>query len=155
MVPSQALPVFRKRARSPRLKLRAHLGRCHSSAISARRTPARRPRLRAGSHRRVRLDDILLRVSELATDAVRHGVPVGGALLVKVGADEHRVRAECHDANRRRPRLRHPADDDQTGRGLLLVEAIASRWGTDERPFGKYVWFELDLKPDGTPQPPS
>ncbi|MFD4765583.1 ATP-binding protein [Streptomyces niveus] len=101
------------------------------------------------------LDDVLLCVSELATNAVRHGVPVGGALLVKVGADEHRVRVECHDANRRRPRLRHPADDDQTGRGLLLVEAIASRWGTDERPFGKYVWFELDLKPAGTPPPPS
>ncbi|MFD7514835.1 ATP-binding protein [Streptomyces niveus] len=101
------------------------------------------------------LDDVLLCVSELATNAVRHGVPAGGALLVKVGADEHRVRVECHDANRRRPRLRHPADDDQTGRGLLLVEAIASRWGTDERPFGKYVWFELDLKPAGTPPPPS
>ncbi|MFE3117571.1 ATP-binding protein [Streptomyces niveus] len=101
------------------------------------------------------LDDVLLCVSELATNAVRHGVPAGGALLVKVGADEHRVRVECHDANRRRPRLRPPADDDQTGRGLLLVEAIASRWGTDERPFGKYVWFELDLKPAGTPPPPS
>lgn len=101
------------------------------------------------------LNDVLLCVSELATNAVRHGVPAGGALLVKVGADEHRVRVECHDANRRRPRLRHPADDDQTGRGLLLVEAIASRWGTDERPFGKYVWFELDLKPAGTPPPPS
>ncbi|MEU9744446.1 ATP-binding protein [Streptomyces niveus] len=73
------------------------------------------------------LDDVLLCVSELATNAVRHGVPVGGALLVKVGADEHRVRVECHDANRRRPRLRHPADDDQTGRGLLLVEALAYR----------------------------
>lgn len=92
------------------------------------------------------LHDVLLCVSELATNAVRHGVPVGGALLVKVGADEHRVRVECHDANRRRPRLRHPADDDQNGRGLMLVEAIASRWGTGERPFGKYVWFELDLK---------
>lgn len=95
------------------------------------------------------LDDLLLCVSELATNAVRHGVPVGGALLVKVGADAYRVRVECHDANRRRPRLRHPADDDQTGRGLLLVEAVASRWGTGERPFGKYVWFELDLKRGG------
>lgn len=45
--------------------------------------------------------------------------------------------------------LRHPADDDQTGRGLLLVEAVASLWGTGERPFGKYVWFELDLKRGG------
>ncbi|MFD9868688.1 ATP-binding protein [Streptomyces niveus] len=101
------------------------------------------------------LDDVLLCVSELATNAVRHGVPVGGALLIKVGADEHRVRVECHDANRRRPRLRQPADDDQIGRRLLLVEAIASRWGTDERPFGKYVWFELDLKRGWTTRRPS
>ncbi|MFF1420702.1 ATP-binding protein [Streptomyces sp. NPDC058280] len=94
------------------------------------------------------LDDVLLCVSELATNAVRHGVPVGGALLLKVDADDQRVRVECHDANRRRPRLRHPAADDQSGRGLLLVEAIASRWGVGERPFGKFVWFELDLKPE-------
>ncbi|MEV7425999.1 ATP-binding protein [Streptomyces sp. NPDC091212] len=93
---------------------------------------------------RCELDDILLCVSELTTNALRHGVPVGGAFLLRVQlADEH-VRVECHDANRRRPRVRHPADDDQGGRGLLLVEALASRWGTGERPFGKFVWFEVD-----------
>ncbi|AXG78687.1 ATP-binding protein [Streptomyces paludis] len=90
------------------------------------------------------LDDVLLGVSELATNAVRHGVPVGGAFLLKIEFSGERVRVECHDANRRRPRLRHPADDDQGGRGLLLVEAIASRWGVGERPFGKFVWFEVD-----------
>ncbi|MFI5758113.1 ATP-binding protein [Streptomyces sp. NPDC051569] len=93
------------------------------------------------------LDDVLVCVSELATNAVRHGVPVGGAFLIKIEADDQRVRVECHDANRRRPRVRHPADDDQHGRGLLLVEAISSRWGVGDRPFGKYVWFELDLRP--------
>lgn len=93
------------------------------------------------------LDDVLVCVSELATNAVRHGVPVGGAMLLEVGADERCVRVECHDANRRRPRLRHPGADDTHGRGLLIVQALASRWGTGERPFGKYVWFELDLKP--------
>ncbi|MFJ7996625.1 ATP-binding protein [Streptomyces sp. NPDC096310] len=95
------------------------------------------------------LDDMLVCVSEVATNAVRHGVPPGGAFLLKIDADEARVRVECHDADRHRPRVRHPAADDQSGRGLLLVEAIASRWGVGERPFGKFVWFELDLKPPG------
>ncbi|MFF5568218.1 ATP-binding protein [Streptomyces sp. NPDC012623] len=90
------------------------------------------------------LDNLLLCVSELATNALRHGVPVGGAFLLRIVFDEERVRVECHDANRRRPRVRHPADDDQGGRGLLLVEALASRWGAGERPFGKFVWFEVD-----------
>ncbi|MEN8649510.1 ATP-binding protein [Streptomyces sp. 21So2-11] len=97
------------------------------------------------------LDDVLLCVSELATNAVRHGVPVGGAFLLKVGADARCVRVECHDAGRRLPRVRHPDHDEQGGRGLLLVDAVASRWGVGERPFGKFVWFELDTAEPGGP----
>ncbi|MFD7716162.1 ATP-binding protein [Streptomyces sp. NPDC059814] len=90
-------------------------------------------------------DDILVCVSELATNAVQHGVPQGGNFLLKVDTDAHRVRIECHDAKRQRPRLRKPDGNDTHGRGLLLVEALASRWGVGTRPFGKFVWFELDL----------
>jgi hypothetical protein len=31
------------------------------------------------------------------------------------------------------------------GRGVLLVDALATRWGVDQRAGGKTVWFELDL----------
>ncbi|WP_327235282.1 ATP-binding protein [Streptomyces sp. NBC_01317] len=101
------------------------------------------------------LDEVLLCVSEVATNAVRHGVPVGGAFLLMVCADDERVRVECHDANRTRPRVRHPTTDDLHGRGLLLVDAIASRWGVGPRPFGKYVWFELDVEPPSGGHPAS
>lgn len=96
------------------------------------------------------LDNILVCVSELATNAVVHGVPVGGQFLLRVDNDERRVRVECHDAKRQRPRKREPSNENTHGRGLLLVEALASRWGVGARPFGKFVWFELDLAPQGT-----
>ncbi|MBT2525028.1 ATP-binding protein [Streptomyces sp. ISL-99] len=115
-----------------------------AASVPAARVFAREILIKGGADRD--LDDALLCVSELATNAVRYGVPVGGAFLLKVGVGAGGVRIECHDAGRRRPRLRHPADDDQTGRGLLLVEAVASRWGVGERPFGKFVWVELDIK---------
>ncbi|MEV0444955.1 ATP-binding protein [Streptomyces spectabilis] len=94
------------------------------------------------------LDNVLLCVSELATNAVLHGVPAGGQFLLKVDSDAQRVRVECHDSRRQRPRKRTPTSDDPNGRGLLLVEALSSRWGVGTRPFGKFVWFELDLDLD-------
>lgn len=69
--------------------------------------------------------------------------------MLKVDADGQCVRVECHDAKRQRPRKREPSNDDTHGRGLLLVEALSSRWGVGARPFGKFVWFELDLDQSG------
>jgi hypothetical protein len=44
------------------------------------------------------------------------------------------------------PRHRHPSPDAESGRGLLLVEALANRWGTELGPVPrKTVWAELDL----------
>ncbi|MFG2794704.1 ATP-binding protein [Streptomyces sp. NPDC048419] len=48
----------------------------------------------------------------------------------------------------RLPILSQAADDDESGRGLLLVDAVADRWGydlhgSDRRPWGKEVWAEL------------
>jgi hypothetical protein len=48
----------------------------------------------------------------------------------------------------RLPILSQAADDDESGRGLLLVDAVADRWGYDlqgsgRRPWGKEVWAEL------------
>ena len=47
------------------------------------------------------------------------------------------------DSSPREPRLRAAAEDEEGGRGLLLVETIAERWGVDPLPSGKRVWFEL------------
>jgi hypothetical protein len=48
--------------------------------------------------------------------------------------------------------LRTHGPDDVTGRGLLLVESIASRWGVHEGT--THVWFELDGASDSSPRDP-
>ena len=43
------------------------------------------------------------------------------------------------------PRLRHPDDDEERGRGLQVVSQIAQRWGARRAVSGKIVWCELAL----------
>jgi hypothetical protein len=53
------------------------------------------------------------------------------------------VRVEVFDGTRRLPRKQRPALEAESGRGLQVVEALATTWGTDSVPSGKVVWFEL------------
>ncbi len=53
---------------------------------------------------------------------------------------------EVSDASPLLPELADmPGWESESGRGLLLVEALADRWGSDLLPSGKRVWFELSL----------
>jgi anti-sigma regulatory factor (Ser/Thr protein kinase) len=88
-----------------------------------------------------RCDDALLLASELVTNAVLHG---RSEVVVEVETSGRRVRVIVADENSRRPQ---PVPEDPNaldGRGLALVDAVAVRWGVDERPLGKAVWFELE-----------
>jgi len=88
-----------------------------------------------------RCDDALLLTSELVTNAVLHG---RSEVEVVVASTARRVRIEVADENSRRPQ---PVPEDPNaldGRGLALVDAVALRWGVDDRPLGKAVWFELE-----------
>jgi serine/threonine-protein kinase RsbW len=87
-------------------------------------------------------DDAGLVLSELMTNAQRHGrVPdrrIGTSFLrVKEG-----VVIEVHDARSERPVLTKAEETDERGRGLAIVEAITDgRWGvTDRDGPGKVVW---------------
>ncbi|MFI6208499.1 ATP-binding protein [Streptomyces sp. NPDC051041] len=93
-----------------------------------------------------RADDVLLCVSELATNALVHGVPPGrGFLLRLLPGGDGGVRIEVHDSGDGVPAP--PRTDGQEpgegGRGLLLVSELADKWGVGERDPGKIVWCEF------------
>lgn len=88
-----------------------------------------------------RAEEIRLCVSELATNALVHGTVPGHGFLVKLNADEDVVRLEVHDSRRQHPEARQAAGTDTSGRGLILVNALADGWGVEDRaPVGKIVW---------------
>ncbi|MGC5397542.1 ATP-binding protein [Streptomyces sp. DT20] len=96
-------------------------------------------------------------LSELVTNAVR--VPAPGDRMVGVRIEcrgrGELLRLEVSDAGAGRPEVQRPRELDKGGRGLLLVEALAHRWGVDARPagIGKTVWAEL-LAPAAETAPP-
>ena len=86
--------------------------------------------------------DAELLVSELVTNAVLHA---RSQATVSVERDGHGVlRVAVCDASPAPPRLRDYGPDSVTGRGMLLVDRIAHRWGVDVSGTGKCVWFEVD-----------
>ena len=91
------------------------------------------------------LDDLAytatLLVSELVANAILHS---GTPLDVVVRCGDERVRVEVHDGNPQLPVRKHYSNMSGTGRGLMLVERMAARWGSERTAGGKVVWFELD-----------
>jgi anti-sigma regulatory factor (Ser/Thr protein kinase) len=90
-------------------------------------------------------DVAVLLTSELVSNAVRHAAT---RLALEVQADPNAevVRIAVRDSDGRLPIRRDPGADATGGRGLLLVDALARRWGTDVEDEGKVVWFELDAQ---------
>ena len=82
-----------------------------------------------------------LLVSELVANAVLH---TGTVIEVVVCPELDRVRGEVHDGSPQLPIRKHYSNMSSTGRGLLLVERMASEWGSNRTADGKMVWFELD-----------
>jgi len=86
--------------------------------------------------------------SELVANAVRHGSPPI-VLTVLVGAED--VVVAVADGSREPPRPRTAEPDDPTGRGTLIVERLADRWGVDFLPGGKQVWCQITLGAEDLP----
>lgn len=105
-----------------------------------------------------RADDVLLCVSELVTNALLHGVPPGRGFRVHLYLEpaDGVLRVEVHDSGdgEVRPVAADPAPDAEGGRGLLLVSALADKWGVGERDPGKVVWCEFAARgPAPCPEP--
>ncbi|MEV4626517.1 SpoIIE family protein phosphatase [Micromonospora sp. NPDC049523] len=105
------------------------------------------------------LNEALLLTTELSTNAVEHA---GTELDIEVVADESGLTVTVSDfavgplekvTARPKNDLTDISEVSERGRGLLLVDHFASRWGTTHLPTGKGVWFRLDRKsaPDTAP----
>ncbi|MFE5125961.1 ATP-binding protein [Streptomyces sp. NPDC056669] len=99
---------------------------------------------------------LALIAGELAANAVSHGHVPGRHFHLRLsvqpppGPDGRQTpasaRIEVSDArDERRPVLRDQGGEAEGGRGLLLVDALASKWGVAERGVGKTVWCEYAL----------
>ena len=87
------------------------------------------------------VDTALLLVSEVVTNALLHGA-APRTLQVDVRPDT--IRVEVADGSPVLPRVHGFASTATTGRGLRLLDSLASRWGADPDPRdGKVVWFEV------------
>jgi PAS domain S-box-containing protein len=97
------------------------------------------------------LDAAELVVGELVANAVLHGAaPV--RLTVAVAGDGT-VRLEVSDGSRALPVRARASLEGLTGRGLGLVDAVATAWGVDAVPHGKAVWVELTAASVAAAQP--
>jgi len=85
-------------------------------------------------------DRAVLLTSELVTNAVMHAC--GPVELEVVGADDG-VRICVADGAHDNPVMRHPGLLSDSGRGMAIVESVASAWGVRHTATGKVVWFVL------------
>ncbi|MFE9019830.1 ATP-binding protein [Streptomyces sp. NPDC007808] len=99
------------------------------------------------------LDPAALIVAELAANAATHSRVPGRDFRLTLYVVGGTLRIEVTDTRRERlPRLQRPAPWSESGRGLVLVDALAERWGTALGPYPrKTVWAECEV---GTPPGP-
>ncbi|WP_181799530.1 ATP-binding SpoIIE family protein phosphatase [Kitasatospora acidiphila] len=97
------------------------------------------------------IDTAELLASELVTNAIRHTDrdAMFTARLYREDGREPRLRIEVEDESDLWPKRRTPGEQASSGRGLMLVEALADSWGVEPRGSGKRMWFELTAGGEG------
>ena len=92
-------------------------------------------------HHTAVLETSMLLVSELATNAVRHGAP---PVTVRLHCDEvEGLEIRVSDGSSRAPLLRRPDPGRWGGRGVVLVDTLSQEWGVVPTRTGKVVWCRL------------
>jgi anti-sigma regulatory factor (Ser/Thr protein kinase) len=147
-----------------------------------RLTPNRRAAAEAREHIRaaisawripVDMDVAVLLASELVTNAITHGQPANGRrepgdsgpaagrpvsaepIMLSIRCYRGELRVEVHDRSGATPppSPEHAPAESETGRGLMLVAALAAKWGYYRTPAGKAVFFTLIPPPDNSVPP--
>ncbi|UFR03849.1 ATP-binding protein [Streptomyces sp. Go40/10] len=94
-------------------------------------------------------DRAVLSANELVTNAVTHCLVSSARVRVTLLLVGSELVLEVSDPDRDRlPRLRDPGPDEEGGRGLALVEALADTWGHRQEPYTKTVWARFTLAPE-------
>ena len=105
------------------------------------------------SERPADLRDIaVLLADEIVTNAVVH---CGGRIEMSLVESPGRIRVEVSDTSAALPLVRPPTAGGERGRGMLIVDSLASSWGVIRRTDGKSVWFQLDITGAGRHPPTS
>jgi anti-sigma regulatory factor (Ser/Thr protein kinase) len=87
------------------------------------------------------LDEAELLVSELVTNGVRYGAPPITVQVVCQGSAGMRVLVSDRDGSV--PQHRLAGSEDESGRGIALVDYFSAEWGIEPHGDGKTVWFSL------------
>ena len=90
------------------------------------------------------LIDVLMASSELMSNALEH---TNGGATVRASWSGRTLRVDVSDDGAdAQLTATMPDVRSHHGRGLAIVDAVASRWGTVRHPDGKTVWFEIDRR---------
>ncbi|MCC4322333.1 ATP-binding protein [Streptomyces malaysiensis] len=114
--------------------------------MSCTRSPERVAQIRRISAAHLRLwglgdciETATLVISELVTNAVRYGER--DEISFSLSHLKGEVRMDVGDGTSGRPRVKRPASDEETGRGMLIVDALADDWGTTDD--GSRTWATI------------
>jgi anti-sigma regulatory factor (Ser/Thr protein kinase) len=95
------------------------------------------------------LVDAKLLLTELVANAIKHASRGIQVVIIRIRRN-HLVRVEVLDPGPMfEPDLRPPGTGAGSGRGLFLVDSVATAWGVEPDEAGKKVWFELQLAAGG------
>ncbi|MFF2506343.1 ATP-binding protein [Streptomyces sp. NPDC058067] len=91
------------------------------------------------------VESVVLCVSELVTNGVTHGA---GDVSLRIRYRDNEIRVEVIDGSSVPATMRSTSEDDTSGRGLALVDALSSKWGASED--GRTTWCTFRI-PAGRP----